>query len=235
MAFDLYVGSFTRYILGAWENVGQRTAREHGVEYKLIRDNETEEAPGTPTEILEQVVDWRRRLNAGLEAHLPAPLDWEESEDTPYVTDRPEWHGWAALLLLAAHDDNPKLALPLTVPEEWGDDPAYKASTEDDSETRYPTLLMADLWLPGDFDFMFGVEDLGGNPRAVASTRALRDELRDLNGRTFQATDAQLAAWAKRLPAEDAPLQELARSTLGMALGLAEEALKLNLPMMPDY
>ncbi len=242
MAFDLYVGTFTRFITGDWENVGQRAAREIGVDYEIIRDNMTEELPPPPDEVLEAVLEWRAHLNEGLAKHLPAPLDWEESEpdalgegELPYLTDRPGWHGYAALLLTAAHDDHPEVGKPATVPEEWGEDAAYKRSSGEEADTRYPTLLLADLWLPGEFEFLFGAKDLGENSRSVASTKALLDELRELNQRTFRGTAEDLAAWRQDLPDEDAPIDELAKATLAMMMLLAEEAVKRRLPMMPDY
>lgn len=235
MSFDLYVGNFTRYITGEWENMGQRAAREQGIAYKLIRDNETEEAPPPPEEVRQAVAEWLAHLNEGLAGHLDTALAWDESDDAPYFTDRPGWAGYAALLLHAAYDDHPDLPRPAGLPEEWGDDPAYVKATDEEGETRYPALLLADLWLPGEFEFMFGVEDLGGNPRAVASLAALREELAELNARTFNGTPAELAEW-RRLPgAEDAPLDQLAKMGLAMMIAMADEAAKHGLPLMPDY
>lgn len=235
MSFDLYVGSFTRYISGDWENAGQREAREKGHDYKLIRDNETEEAPPPTEEILATVEEWRDAINAGLQEQLKITLAWDESKEAPYATARPYWHGYAAMLLLAAHDDNPDDPRPEKLPEEWGEDPAYKKSTDDDGETRYPTILLADLWLPGDFDFMFGLEDLGGNPRAVASLAALREELAELNRRTINATPEQLAEWAKKNVGEDASFIDQASFGLALMTAMSDEAQRLQLPLMPDY
>lgn len=235
MAFDIFVGSFTRYIAGDWENLGQRAAREQGIPYKIIRDNETEEAPPPTEEIQSTVQEWRDALNLGLRDQLKEPFAWDESKDTPYATDRPDWHGYAALLLWAAYDDAPDLKKPKSLPEEWGEDPAYQRATGEDSETKYPAVVMANLWLPGDFDFMFGIEDLGGNPRAVASTAALSEELIALNERTFKATKAELAAARKAVPEADAPFDDHAKFGLAVMLAMVEESIRLNVPMMPDY
>ena len=235
MAFDIFVGSFTRYIGGDWENLGQRAAREQGIPYKIIRDNETEEAPPPTEEISATVAEWREALNQGLKDQLKTPLTWDESMETAYVTDRPDWAGYASLLLWAAYEDAPKLKKPETLPEEWGEDPAYKLATGEESETKYPAVLMANLWLPGDFDFMFGIEDLGGNPRAVASTAALLEELTTLNERTWKASKRDLAAWKKQQPPEDASFEDNAKFGLAVMLAMVEEARKLNVPMMPDY
>jgi hypothetical protein len=235
MSFDVYVGSFTRYIGGDWENMGQRQARELGVEYKLIRDNQTEEAPPPPDEVREAVSEWLAAINEALGEHIGAPLAWSESDETPYFTARPGWEGYSALLLHAAHDDHPSLARPTRVPDEWGEDPAYLASTGDDGETRYPAILLADLWLPGAFDFLFRVEDLGGNDRAVASTVRLLEELKDLDSRTFQSTPAQLAAWRARGSGPEASFDDNARAGLAVLIALADEAVQRGLPLMPDY
>lgn len=235
MAFDIYVGSFTRYITGDWENAGQRAAREQGIEYQIVRDNMTEEAPPPPDEVRAAVADWLLQINEGLGEHLGERLAWDESDAAPYFTERPDWNGYAAVLLLAAYDDHPELDQPELLPEEWGEDPAYLASTGDEAESHYPTLLHADLWLPGEFEFMFGVEDLGDNPRGVASTRALLEELRELNEATFQGSQADLDRWRAAPPPDGAPLVAHARFGLAVLMAMAEEAVRTGLPLMPDY
>lgn len=235
MAFDLFVGSFTRYISGDWENFGQRAAREAGIPYKIIRDNETEEAPPPTEEIQATVEEWRQALSDGLKEVLPTPLAWDESAEATYVTDRPDWHGYSALLLLAAYADAPDLGRPTAMPEEWGEDPAYQRATAEDSVTRFPAIVMANLWLPGTFDFMFGIEDLGGNPRAVASTAALAEELAQLNAATFKASAKEIDTWRKARPADDAPLDDHAKFGLAVLTFMCSEALRLNAPLMPDY
>ncbi len=235
MSFDVYVGSFTRYISGGWENVGQQLARETGVPYQLIRADETEEAPPPTEDVRGQVESWRDAINQGLSRHLKRALAWDESDETPYFTDRPGWSAYASLLLHAAYDDHPDMKKPASLPEEWGDDEAYKLSSGEDTTTRYPALLVADLWLPGEFDFMFGVQDLGENPRKIASCAALLEELRELNQRTFKATPEQLDVWREALPAESAPLNDQARVGLAILLNLAEKAVQHQLPMMLDY
>ena len=235
MSFDVYVGSFTRYITGDWDNQGQQLARETGVPYQLIRADETEEAPPPAGEVRQAVVNWRAAINGGLGEHLPDPLNWDEGDETPYFTERPGWPGYASLLLTAAYDDHPDLKRPETLPEEWGDDPAYKASSEKNAETRYPALIAANLWLPGEFDFMFGVEDLGGNERSIASCEALLEELRELNERTFKGNAEDLASWRAKTLDDDAPVDAHARTALALLMALAESAVANKLPMMLDY
>lgn len=235
MAFDLYVGSFTRYISGDWENLGQRAAREQGIPYKIIRDNETEEAPPPTEEIQATVEEWREALNEGLKEHIETTLAWDESKEAPYLTDRPGWHGYAALLLLASYADAPDLPRPKAMPEEWGEDVAYQRATAEGSETRFPAIVLANLWLPGGFDFMFGIEDLGGNPRAVASTAALIEELVQLNEATVKGTPKDFDAWRLHEPAEDAPLEAHAKFGLAVLTRMCNEAIRMNAPLMPDY
>jgi hypothetical protein len=235
MSFDVYVGSFTRYITGDWENQGQQMARETGVPYQLIRADETEEAPPPSSEVRQAVENWRAAINGGLGEHLEEPLSWDESDETPYFTERPGWPGYASLLLHAAYDDHSDLKKPERLPEEWGDDPAYKAASEKNADTSYPALLAANLWLPGEFDFMFGVEDLGGNERSIASCGALLEELRELNERTFKGQDAELAAWRAQTVEEKSPLDAHAKNALALLIALAESAVENKLPMMLDY
>jgi hypothetical protein len=235
MSFDVYVGTFTRYITGDWENAGQQDAREQGIPYQLIRADETEEAPPPTEDVRAAVESWLDGINQGLKNHLPSPLDWDESERSPYFTERPGWAAYAALLLHAAYTDHPEMARPEKLPEEWGEDAAYKASTADESDTQYPALLAANLWLPGEFEFMFGVEDLGGNERAIASCAALLSELRELNARTFALTDEALRSIRTEPIPRDAGLDDLAKAGLAHFIGLAGDAVNHQLPMMLDY
>ena len=86
MALDVYVGSLTRYYVGDWQSVGDRTAPPG----KARKDCER---------IGKAVLAWREVLGRSLAPHLGEPLGWDESEAAPWFTARPGWDGFGSLVL----------------------------------------------------------------------------------------------------------------------------------------
>src|SRR5205807_716130 len=82
-------------------------------------------------------------------------LDWDESPDRPYFTDKPGWEGYAALLLTAAYADRPDAKMPATLPGDWESDAVLVSMRARDAQTRYEAVLNPEWWLPGDFRFTF--------------------------------------------------------------------------------
>jgi hypothetical protein len=236
MALDVYVGSLTRYYAGNWETVVQRRGREQGVNVRVVRTNEPADRLQSQDAIAARVHDWRAGLTQSLGDHLKAPLDWEESPDAPYFTDRPAWDGYAALVLLAAYDDHPELTKPVTAPSEWQNDPAWQASAAPGAATRYPQLLQPELWLPCSLGFAFDAADPGGTKVCIGSGPDLADNLRTLNGRTFNDDPpARSAILGAGTPAPGGPFDATARFGLAMFLELVEQATAHRLPMKLDY
>jgi hypothetical protein len=185
MAFDVYVGTMTRFYRGEWENVVQKMARQQGTQYRRIYAGGDPEPPPPAEEIQQAVAAWCAALSQGLAAHGQGPLTWNEDNEQPYFTDRPAWEGYSALLVWAAHDEHPDIPLPSTVPRSWADDPAFERSTEKEFGSRYRTILEPQLWLPADFPFLFDFPTLTSeHPSRIGSTFALRRELDDLADRT---------------------------------------------------
>jgi hypothetical protein len=49
----------------------------------------------------------------GLRESLTKPLDWNESQEAPYFTDKPTWDCYADLMLWAAYNEQPQLSRPI--------------------------------------------------------------------------------------------------------------------------
>jgi hypothetical protein len=184
MAFDIYVGTMTRFYRREWENIAQRTAREQGIEYTMIYANGNPLPPPPADEIRQAVASWCEALSQGLKLHGFGPVTWNESNDNPYFTDRPAWDGYSALLVWAAHDEHPDLPLPEKVPETWADDPAYQRSIDREFKSHYTTILMPELWLPTQFPFSFESPTLVSEKGWIGSTFTLKQQLDDLRERT---------------------------------------------------
>jgi hypothetical protein len=106
VGLDLYCGSLTRYHVGDWFTVVAQAAMASGVAVRVERTQaEPPDAIHDPDLIHEAVLAWRRGLGEG----LGVALDWPEDGDALYQTDKPDWDGYGAVVLLAAYDDQPHL------------------------------------------------------------------------------------------------------------------------------
>jgi len=141
MAFDVYVGTLTRFYRREWENVVQRMSREQGMQYKMIYAGGEPEPPAPADDIRQAVIGWRSALSEGLKPHGFGPVTWDEGDSVPYFTDRPGWEGYGGLLVWAAHDEHPEMPVPMHLPESWVDDPAYQRSADPKSPSRYQSIL----------------------------------------------------------------------------------------------
>lgn len=245
MGLDVYAGTLTRYYSDDWETEWARQAREAGTQSMTVRVDEhgaaREAGKGDPDEVRREVLAWRGALNEAILQDLDASnapkLDWNEGADQPYFTGKPDWDGYAALMLHAAHAIRPDIGRPEGVPGDWRNDQAYKASTGenlDDSPCGY--IMAPELWLPGEFLFLFRCTELRGHEVIVGSTEALLANLHGLNERTFRADPETVARWLSG-DVEDAAndFEAHARHGFAILLYLAEEAVSNALPLKLDY
>ncbi|MEP6754412.1 MAG: hypothetical protein ABJA67_02840 [Chthonomonadales bacterium] len=236
MSLDIYVGPLTRYYTGDWENVLARHCRENGIQYNVLRTTPDTPDPITePAEVRELVHGWRSLTEANLSEHLSSGLSWPEEADGPYFTDRPNWEGYAGLLLLAAHTEFPDFAMPNRLPSEWDEDEAYLAAMTPDIGSRFSSVYNVQLWLPCPFAFTFQAEDGPGNDTWMGSSFALRDQLCLLNDETYKGSTDNLARWMKEGFSETDSFETCARFGLSMFLHLAQLSVKHRLPMKLDF
>ena len=235
MGLDVYVGSLTRYFAGDWELIAQTAARELGLEINIIRKHNPEDAIRDPEALRPMVVNWREGLSQALAASLDAPLDWEEGSSAPYFTDKPTWDCYGDLLLWAGYEEQPHLVRPKPSVEDWGEDPAYKLSSDDRFPSRYSHLYGVELWLPCPFRFVFEADDMGGNTIRIGSSAELLPQLGELNNRTWQASRNQLSEWRRDGSEHGAPLESGARFAFAVFRDLAEQSVEHRLPMRLDW
>jgi hypothetical protein len=205
VAFDVYVGTMTRFYSREWENVVQRMAREQGTQYKMVFAGEEPEPPPAADHIREAVANWCEALSIGLQPHGLGPCTWDEDDSMPYFTDRPSWEGYAALLVWAAHSEHPDLPIPAGVPRSWADDPAYQRSTVRKFKSRYETLLEPELWLPTTFPFIFEAPTLVSEKGRIGSVFTLKEQLDELHQQTSAKLKERKQAEHEERPAPKKP------------------------------
>ncbi|HTK76374.1 MAG TPA: hypothetical protein VL371_14010 [Gemmataceae bacterium] len=255
MAFDVYVGTMTRFYLREWENVAQRMAREQGMHYQMIYAGGEPEPPPSADDLRQAVASWCEALSGALQSHGFGPVVWDEDEQKPYFTDRPAWDGYSALLVWAAHAEHPALPIPAEAPQSWAEDPAYQRSTLREFKSRYRTILEPELWLPTEFPFVFEAATLVSEKACIGSVFTLKQQLDDLH----QQTGTQLER-LRQTPQVDAPgtkkpgflgglfrrtrprpepdkpgLAEVAESGLAIFRDLSAKACEHRLPMLLHY
>jgi hypothetical protein len=234
MALDVYVGSLTRYYAGGWENLGERAARESGVPTSVRWANRPQDAQ-SQDRIRARVIGWRAALAKALGDRLAGPLDWDETDDAPWYTNRPGWDGFGSLVLWAAYAEHPALRLPETLPEDWDHDVALMRSTAEGFRSRYSHLVRnVEMWLPVAFEITFEGEDVEGRRSVMGSVTTLRRQLADLNAATWRASASDVTGWG-RAPTEEGPIEERARYAFAVLTELAQWAQSERLPMKLDH
>lgn len=237
MGLDVYVGSLTRYYRNDWETVVQRIARQKGLEAEVVRfDSNSESEPLDVAAVHSHILFWRSELARLLEGRITGPIEWDESPDAPYLTDKPAWDTYVDLLLFAAYDEHRELDRPIEHIDDIENDPAMKRSTDPEFPTMYPHLLsFTEWWLPFDMDFVFRAADPAGTPAVFGSSIALERELRLLNARTFRGGKSDVEFWLENGTKHGAPMADGARFALALFLRLARRASRHRLVMKLDY
>jgi hypothetical protein len=255
VAFDVFVGTMTRFYRRDWENVVQRMAREQGTPYKMIYAGGEPEVPVPADEMREAVMDWCKGLSNALQSQGCGPVEWDEADERPYFTARPAWRGYSALLVWAAHAEHPDLPLPTEAPESWADDPAFQRSTVREFKSRYGTILEPQVWLPTKFPFVFGGPTLASEETCIGSVFTLKEQLDELYQQTAvhlqSLKDAEMSVtgpakkqtffkrlWSRKTtepsPAKPA-LAAVAKFGLSVFRDLAAKACEHRLPILLHY
>ncbi len=116
MGLDVYVGTMTRYFSGDWKTVVQQFGESTGMQVRIVRANDAPDAVRDPLQLRPVVIVWRGKLTKALGNRIASPLEWGEEDGRPYFTDKPDWDGYWALLLLASYQERGK-ARPEYLPE----------------------------------------------------------------------------------------------------------------------
>ena len=236
MALDVYVGSLTRYYAGDWQSVADRTSRARGKQTESGRPRAAD-APKKDRERLQaSVLAWRRTLDGALAPHLAEPLVWNETSESPWFTDRPDWNGFGSLVLWAAYAEQPTLRRPAALPKEWDDDAALVRSNAGGFRSRYSHLVRnVELWLPTTLDFTFEAEDVDGRRIIIGSSTTLRRQLGELNAATWKMDEDEMIALARVRSPRRASLEVAARHAMAVMSGLVGQAVQHRLPVKLDY
>ena len=139
---------------------------------------------------------WRHDLQQAFDAQLVPTLTWREDAALPGTWRDLGDGGWIALRLFAFYAEKSDFDLPDSVPALLELDREYRKALDQKFErSKYGHLLGARMWLPQDFPFTARIALPDGDAIEMGSLPVLRDQMRWLNGRTFQADEVQIADW----------------------------------------
>jgi hypothetical protein len=241
MGLDVYVGPLTRYYTGQWETIVQQVFKGSGIPVRIIRPNKPKRGwfrtlfdpvdPRSPDAVARSIRDWRNRLRRELKT---PDLDWNEEPDAAYMTDKPAWDCYGALILWAAYEESPNAKRRGTA-DGWNSDPAYIAACSN-THSRYQHLIAnTEIWLPADLPVPVQASTIIGNTVRVGSSIRLLSELRELNSLTWNASDPQVSQWRQHGAEYRGPLETSARFGFSVFYKLAKYSVAARLPMILDY
>jgi len=241
MGLDIYVGPLTRYYTGNWKTIVQQAGEANNIPVTVVRSNQPSQGwlgrildrfrPRGHGAAAKAVIQWRDRLRRELGI---AALDWNEDPETDYVTDKPAWDCYGALVLWAAYDELPNAKRRQTA-EGWNEDPAYSTSRMN-PRSRYRHLIAdTEIWLPVEFGNPVQTAAITGDSIAVGSSIRLLDELRELNLRSWNVNDEQISQWRFKGAEYGGPLEDSARFGFSIFYELAKHSVAASLPMKLDY
>jgi hypothetical protein len=193
--------------------------------------------------VAEAVTRWRAEL-----LHtLGVSEVWNEDVIGDVSTDKPDWDGYGAVVLLAAYDEQPKLApgarsglfrfkIPAVEPRQFGEAPAFKAASA--APARYPTLLRGAEWcLPiVGGPAVFAAATPSGKVVTMGHVDRLVAELDTLNERTLRLTDRDLEKARFEGPSSPgSTVESMAAFGLGVLIALARFAASHRAAWIMDY
>ncbi len=195
MELDLYAGPLSRYYAGDWESVLDRAARETGAVYRQT----DEPAAQSMEEIRAGIEAWLNALNNALAPNLYAPIAWNDDPAGDYATAQAGAGPYSALIAWSAYAQY-AVDRPYYAPNDLASDPAVSRARASANPPALVRQLNCEIWLPGDFEFSAVIRIPTGEERAACSTGALRAALDEVNGFTWDADAATIAAWRRRGP-----------------------------------
>jgi hypothetical protein len=234
VGLDVYVGTMTRYLSGDWKTIVQQWGEQSGTPVQMVRANQAADAIRDPLQIRPAVIAWRGLITNALGTKIASPLDWGEEDGRPYFTDKPDWDGYWALLLLSSYEEKGK-AWPKHLPEHPEKDGVLRDARK--KSDRYKQIVLPTMWLPASFDFVFTAKHLTGQAVTYGSAPKLLAALDELNKRTLNGIPEDLDRWRFEGPtdAKPRPFERVARFALAVFVQLTEKAVTERLPLILDY
>jgi hypothetical protein len=189
-------------------------------------------APEEAAKLRYGVEAWRADLRSSVAEKVSAQLVWNEGSTVAQSFDLGE-SGWMGLRLFAFYAERSDLEMPDTVPGLLELDSEWRAAHDAKfGKTLYGQLLACRGWLPGDFPLTIKAPLPNGETAELGSMKAMADQLRFLNQRTFQADACEFANWLEVPAPAGAGIIDAARRGYAALEAAAALALHEGLPLL---
>ncbi len=204
MGLDIYAGTLTRYYAQNWKTVTQQWAEENGYSFNRITPGgdggcEGDEEAMSPAEIQECMERWRDNIVGDISRiRQGSCASWQEDNEKPYFTQKPDWDAFGAMLLVAACSVYGE-PVPAVIPKNFRftEHPLIVRLAQDE-ERVWSLVRDTDWWLPLEDSIMFGATLPNGSEETVATTGGLRRELEALNDLAWQADEKEILDWSRK-------------------------------------
>ncbi len=198
MGLDIYSGKLTRYYSHNWKNIVQLLAEENGQECVMRDSSGNDIKPVKDKAEIEQirgaVYEWVDYFASNFDPPRPTPI-WDETTESKYYTDKPDWEAFGALVMLqACHYLN--RPLPEYVDSGWNafEEPIVKEAMS--KEIVNSLLSNVILWLPNMKDYsIFKTALPTGDVGLISTVSLLKEELEELNQQIWKADEATILSW----------------------------------------
>ena len=195
MGMDLYAGTLTRYYAHNWKTEAQLWAEENGFGYQKIGPDSEPGEEMSSEEIRQAVEKWRDNLLSAIREHGSRIGSWPEDNEHPYLTNKPDWPAFEALLLYAACK-----CLGEPLPEKFGKEAQFEDFEISERAYKDPKLQWslfngAICWLPLEAGFVITAEMPAGNEAVISTTWCLLKELEKINSYDWNADEATINRW----------------------------------------
>ncbi len=189
-------------------------------------------SPDEATKLRPGVEVWRADLRSAVAEKVSAQLVWDEGAVVAQSFDLGE-SGWMGLRLFAFYAERSDLEMPDTVPGLLELDAEWRAAHDGKfGKTLYGQLLACRGWLPGDFPVTIKAPLPDGETAEIGSLKAMADQLRFLNQRTFQADAEEFATWMQVPAPAGAGIIDAARRGYAALSAATALALREGLPLL---
>ncbi len=198
MGLDLYAGTLTRYYAHNWKTVVEAWAEANGVAFQRSTPDEQAEDQLTPEQIQQIVSGWRDDMLSAVTPENQLPETWEENNDKPYYTDKPDWDAFGAMLLVAAAHTYEE-TIPETLEKDWDftEHPLIKRLSEDHEHmlSLYRSVMFFVPIMNSTMVFRGPLPD--GREVQIGTVAALEKELEHINEICWLAKEEQILSWTE--------------------------------------
>ena len=196
MGLDLYAGTLTRYYTRNWKTAVQQWSEQNNVRCEIITpDGELGNENIDAEEVQSSTELWMEALISGLSNEDIFLKPWEENNEKEYYTDKPDWAGYGALVILSAclysGKEVPKLYEKFS---DWNDNLIVQDLVKEESYIN-SFLNGIEMWVPFEECMSFSYILPTGKEANMSTVGQLESDLQYINKMRWNADEETILSW----------------------------------------